>query len=235
MPFIARTAQVDFQPYRGVFSQKKGHCKSNPKLRVMRVLYVRSSTLGQNTERQSQIDGQFDLVITDQVSGMKSFFEREGGAKLKELSEEGLIDHITVEAVDRVGRSLRDVLNTLEFFKEMEIPVQFLKEGITTLDDDGNESPTASLLINTMGAIAQLSRSLMLQRQKEGILLRKKRGLYLGRKPGTCESDEKFLSKPKNREALRLLKGGMKPTHVAKVVGIAPNTITKIKRRAKLF
>lgn len=204
-------------------------------MRDMRVLYVRSSTLGQNTERQSQIDGDFDLVITDQVSGMKSFFEREGGAKLKQLVEEGLIDHITVEAVDRVGRSLRDVLNTLEFFKEKEVPVQFLKEGITTLDEEGNESPTATLLINTMGAIAQLSRSLMLQRQKEGILLRKKRGLYLGRQPGSTESDEKFLSKPKNKEALRLLEGGMRPTHVAKVVGIAPNTVTKIKKKAGLM
>lgn len=199
------------------------------------MLYVRCSSLSQKTSRQCEIEGDFDLVITDQVSGMKSFFQRDGGAKLKELVEEGLVDHITAEAVDRFGRSLKDVLATLEFFAEHKVPVTFLKEGITTLDEEGNESPTASLLISTMGAIAQLSRSLMLQRQKEGIMLRKKRGLYMGRKPGTKETDEKFLSKGKNKEALKLLQKGMRPTHVAKVVGIAPNTVTKIKKKAGLM
>ncbi|MEZ4937062.1 MAG: recombinase family protein [Crocinitomicaceae bacterium] len=206
-------------------------------MREIRVLYIRTSSVSQiqSPERQKQVEGEFDFVITDLVSGVKNFFEREGGKKIFDLIEQGAKMHITVESVDRVGRSLRDVLNTLEYFKIKNVPVHFLKEGITTLDEEGKESPTASLLINTMGAIAQLNRDLMLQRQKEGILLRISKGLYTGRQKGTKESTEKFLSKPKNKEALKLLQEGMKPTYVAKITGLAPNTITKIKKKAGLI
>jgi len=196
----------------------------------MKILYIRCSTIGQNVDRQKLPDEDFDIEIIDQVSGSLDFFEREGGAKIKELVDSGAVKMITVEAVDRVGRSLRDILNTLHYFNEKKVPVKFLKEGIVTLDEELNESPVASLLINTMGSIAQLTRELMLQRQAEGILIRKSLGLYTGRKPNTTESVDKFLSKRKNKEALNLLTKGMKPGHVAKVVGLCPNTITKIKK-----
>jgi len=53
---------------------------------------------------------------------------------------------------------------------------------------------------------------------------------YKGRKTGTKEDTLTFLSKPKNKKAVELLKKGYKGTEVAKIVGVHLNTISKIKR-----
>ncbi|MNV71925.1 Transposon Tn3 resolvase [compost metagenome] len=59
------------------------------------------------------------------------------------------------------------------------VQVKFIKEGLTFSGDD---SPIAQLLLSVMGAFAEFERSLIKERQREGIELAKKRGAYRGRK-----------------------------------------------------
>jgi DNA invertase Pin-like site-specific DNA recombinase len=64
----------------------------------------------------------------------------------------------------------------------------------------------------------------------EGITIAKLQKKYLGRKPGTKEDSLSFLSKPKNRKAIQLLKKGYKMTEVSSLAGISINTVTKVKK-----
>ncbi len=63
----------------------------------------------------------------------------------------------------------------------------------------------------------------------EGIRLRKEKGLYKGRQIGTTESNERFLSKPKNQEIIKLLHRGLKYSEIQKILGCSPNLILKVK------
>jgi len=68
------------------------------------------------------------------------------------------------------------------------------------------------------------------ERQLEGIAIAKANGVYKGRKKDTTEDPIHFLSKPKNKKALDLLNKGYKNLEVAKIVGLHPNTVTRIKK-----
>jgi DNA invertase Pin-like site-specific DNA recombinase len=85
------------------------------------------------------------------------------------------------------------------------------------------------MVISILGVVAEMERNQIRERQREGIHVAKLRGKYLGRKPDSKETTLDFLSKPKNKKALDYLKKGFKNTEVSKLVGIHPNTVTKIK------
>lgn len=70
----------------------------------------------------------------------------------------------------------------------------------------------------------------MKERQLEGIKKAKENGIYTGRKPGTKESKDTFLNKPKIKEVIKYLNMGWKPTHISEEVGVHINTITKVKK-----
>ncbi|MFM7639865.1 MAG: hypothetical protein ACKO67_09090 [Bacteroidota bacterium] len=75
-----------------------------------------------------------------------------------------------------------------------------------------------------------MERNQIRERQLQGIAIAKAKGSYKGRKTGKKEDILAFLSKPKNKKAVELLKKGFKGTEVAKIVGVHLNTISKIKR-----
>jgi DNA invertase Pin-like site-specific DNA recombinase len=66
-----------------------------------------------------------------------------------------------------------------------------------------------------------------------GIRNAQQKGIYIGRKPGTYESKEKFISKPKNKEAIELLRNGVKGCVVSEKLELNPNTVSKVKKIAK--
>jgi DNA invertase Pin-like site-specific DNA recombinase len=195
----------------------------------MKVQYLRVSSLTQNTARQ-KVNGQCDWSIEDKCSGSIPFFERPGGKEIEDLLEKDSISELHVWTIDRLGRNLRDILNTIYVFKEKKVPIVFVSQGLRTMNLEGKEEPMTTVFISLLGAISEMRRSQILEAQAQGIALRKARNGYFGRKPGTKEDTLKFLSKPKNKKALELLKKDYKCVEVAKVVGLHTNTITKIKR-----
>jgi DNA invertase Pin-like site-specific DNA recombinase len=137
--------------------------------------YVRVSSLDQNTCRQ--LEGlDLDRVFTDKVSGKD--INRPELDNLMQFTREG--DTVIVHSMDRLARNLDDLRKIVRTLTEKGIKVQFIKENLIFSGDD---SPLANLLLSVMGAFAEFERSLIRERQMEGIALAKQRGAYQGRKP----------------------------------------------------
>lgn len=196
----------------------------------MKVLYVRVSSLDQKTDRQRVNESDFDLVIEDKVSGATAFFEREGGKEIKSLIEKGVKFKLFIYSIDRAGRDLRDIINTIHFFNQNGIPCEFISQGIRTLDDEGKENAISKLMISILGTVAEMNRVQIRENQMSGIRVAKMKGVYKGRKTGSFEDTLKFLSKPKNKKALELLKMGVKAVDAARAAEVHINTVTKIKK-----
>jgi DNA invertase Pin-like site-specific DNA recombinase len=196
----------------------------------MKALYVRISTIDQKTDRQKVNEKDFDFVIEDNVSGVVPFFERQGGKEILKLVKKDLIKSISVYSIDRLGRNLLDIMNTIDFFSNKNIPIEFINQGLITLTQDGKENPISKLVISILASVAEMERAQIRERQLEGIKIAKLKGAYKGRKQGTKEDVLAFLSKEKNKKALELLKKGYKCIEVAKILELHVNTITKIKK-----
>ena len=197
----------------------------------MKILYVRVSTFEQNTDRQRTSDNEYNYVVEDRCSGAVSFFDRQGGKEIQKLISKKAITSLSVISIDRLGRNLIDILSTIKFFTEKRIPIHFLSQGLTTLDSEGNENTVCSLMIGILASVAQMERAQIRERQLEGIKIAKSKGnVFLGRKAGTNEDTLKFLSKPKNKQALDYMKKGYALNEISKIVGVHANTLTKVKR-----
>jgi DNA invertase Pin-like site-specific DNA recombinase len=199
-------------------------------MRKIKVLYVRVSTLDQKTDRQRVNEKDFDLVIEDKCSGAISFFEREGGKEIKKLVDKGLIETLSVWQIDRLGRDLRDIMNTIHYFNQTSISIHFVSQGLFTLDNEGKENPISKMIISILGIVGEMERNQIKERQMEGIRIAKLKGAYNGRKRGSKEDVLSFLSKDKNKKAVEYLKKGFKGVEVSKLTGLNINTITKIKK-----
>lgn len=200
------------------------------KIKNMKVLYARVSTIEQNTDRQRINEQEYKLVIEDKISGAVPFFERPGGIEIIKLIERKALSELYVWQIDRLGRDVRDILNTIHFFNQYNICIHFISQGLRTLQPNGEENPVSKMIISILGIVGEMERSQIKERQIEGIKIAKLKGVYLGRKKGTSENTLDFLSKTKNRKAIDYLKRGYKKTEVAKIVGLNVNTITKISR-----
>lgn len=196
----------------------------------MKALYTRVSSIEQKTDRQRVNENDFDIVVEDKCSGSIPFFEREGGKEILKLIEKGILSSLGVLQIDRLGRDLRDIINTIYFFNEKKIPIVFISQGLRTLDENNQENPISKMMISVLGIVGEMERTQIRERQREGIRIAKLKGTYLGRKEGSKEDVLQFLNKPKNKKALEYLKKGYKSIEVSKLTELNINTITKIKK-----
>ena len=194
----------------------------------LNILYVRISTLDQNTDRQLNKSKEYDLVIEDKCSGAIPFFEREGGKRIEKLISKNEVKILTVHQIDRLGRNLLDILNTIQYFNSKSICIHFIQQGLKTLNEDGSENSIAKLIISILGVVGETERNISKERQLEGILIAKAKGTYKGRAKGSSVSNLDFLNKPKVKKAIEYLNNGMKGVEVSKLTGLHPNTISKI-------
>jgi DNA invertase Pin-like site-specific DNA recombinase len=194
----------------------------------VKVLYTRVSTIDQNLGRQQVDASNYQIVIEDKISGSVPFFERPGGAKIKSLIEKGVDIELCVWQIDRLGRSIRDLINTIHYFTSKNICISFIAQGLKTIDLDGKENPITKMIISILGVVGEMERNAILERTQEGRELAKIQGKFLGRKKGTTESTIQFLEK--HKKPIDLLKKGYKGVEVAKICNISLNTITKIKK-----
>ncbi len=196
----------------------------------MKVLYCRVSTLDQKTDRQRVNEKDFKLVVEDKCSGAIPFFERPGGVEIKKLVDEGILTTLNVWTIDRLGRDLRNIMNTIYYFNQKKISIHFISQGLTTLDESGKENPISNLIISILGTVSQMERLQSKERQIEGIRIAKLKNVYLGRKVGSNETTLAFLSKESNKKALDYLKKGYKVVEVSKLTDLHINTVSKIKK-----
>ena len=196
----------------------------------MKALYCRVSTLDQKTDRQKVNEKDFELLVEDKCSGAIPFFERSGGLEIKKLVDNGILKALSVWQIDRLGRDLRDIINTIHYFNEKQVTINFISQGLTTLDQNGKENPISKMMISILGIVGEMERVQIKERQIEGIRIAKLKGSYTGRRKGSNEDVLTFLSKEKNKKAVEYLKKGFKVVEVAKLTDLHINTISKIKK-----
>jgi DNA invertase Pin-like site-specific DNA recombinase len=196
----------------------------------MKVLYTRVSSIDQNTDRQRINESDFKHIVEDKCSGAIPFFERQGGKAIKTLMDKGILTTLSVWSIDRLGRNLKDIINTIAFFTENQICIEFVSQGLKTLDNKGKENSISKMIISILATVSEMERNQIRERQQEGIYLAKLKGVYKGRKKGSSEDVLSFLNKEKNRKVLELLKKGYKGKEVSKILDVNPNTVTKIKK-----
>lgn len=143
-------------------------------MKGQRIGYVRVSSLDQNPERQLE-QVQVDRIFTDKASGKDT--QRPELDSLLTFVREG--DTVVVHSMDRLARNLDDLRSLVQQLAARGVRVEFVKECLTFT---GEDSPMANLMLSVMGAFAEFERTLIRERQKEGIALAKQRGVYRGRK-----------------------------------------------------
>lgn len=155
----------------------------------MRIGYQRVSTVDQNTDRQ--LEGvELDKTFTDKASGKDT--QRPALAAALDFAREG--DTLVVHSMDRLARNVEDLRRMVRELTAQGVAVQFIKEGLTFT---GEDSPMNNLLLTMLGAVAEFERSLILERQREGIALAKAAGKYEGRKPSLTDAQADELRQRK--------------------------------------
>ncbi|MGA3316666.1 MAG: recombinase family protein [Candidatus Korobacteraceae bacterium] len=179
-----------------------------------KVAYVRVSSVDQNTDRQLENIKSVspDKVFTDKCSGKDT--KRPQLEAMLSYIREG--DTLVVHSLDRLGRSLDDLRKVVTDLNGRGIAVEFLKEGLTFTGDD-SDSSMSKLMFNMLGSFAEFERSLIRERQREGIALAKKAGVYRGRKPSlTAEQAENLRER---------VAAGEKKAGLAREFGISRETL----------
>ena len=141
----------------------------------MKIGYVRVSTQEQNTIRQERMMESLgvDELYIDKASGKNAL--RPELQKMMEYVRKG--DTVVVESISRFARNTRDLLELVEQLTAKQVEFVSQKEAIDTT------TPTGKFMLTIFGAVAELEREYILQRQQEGIAIAKANGIYKGRKP----------------------------------------------------
>ena len=157
----------------------------------MKIGYIRISTTDQNTARQEVMMKELGVeqVFIDRMSGKNT--ERPELKRMMNFVREG--DVVIVESISRFARNTKDLLELVDQLTEKQVEFISKKEAIDTT------TPTGKFMLTVFGAVAELEREYILQRQKEGIAIAKQNGVYKGRKP---------IEHPKFREVVTVWKEG---------------------------
>ena len=173
----------------------------------MKIGYIRVSTTEQNTIRQEVLLKEFgvDELFIDKASGKST--DRPELKRLLTYVRQG--DTVIVESISRFARNTRDLLELIERLTGKHVEFISKKEAIDTT------TPTGKFMLTIFGAVAELEREYILQRQYEGIAIAKEQGKYKGRKPIVHPEFDKVVSKWRSGnmtavEAMRRL--DMKPS-----------------------
>lgn len=196
--------------------------------------YSRVSTVGQNVSRQIANFKCFpefntDNLYIDKVQGNIPFLERPEALKLFDTATDSDLKDVTivVDSIDRLGRNLVDILNTIERLTNNGINLKSLKEGFETLID-GKKNPIAMVVISVMGSIAEMERNRIKDRVSEGIKLAQAKGKFKGRKIGSTQSNSRLLER--HPIIVKKLNKGLTVREVSEIVGKSSTTVMKVKK-----
>lgn len=176
----------------------------------MKIGYVRCSTKGQNPERQEVLMERLGVekIYIDMLSGKDT--DRPQLQAMLDFMREG--DEIIVESFSRLARNAKDLLEITDQMTAKGVEFYSQKEKIDT------STPAGKAMLTILGAISQLEREYILERQAEGIAIKKERGEYKGRVPIKVD-EEKFESEYKQWKA-----GNITAKAAMEHLGLKPNT-----------
>lgn len=174
--------------------------------------YMRVSTSGQTTVQQSdQIAAAgvtVDRVFEDVASG-RAGADRPGWRDCLAWLRSG--DTVVVVAIDRLGRSVREVAQTMHDLDQLGISLRSLRESVDT------STPTGRAVVQIMATVAELELELGKERRAASRTARVERGL-----PATCPPK---LSKEQRDRLVRLYRSGEPVAEVAATFGVSRRTV----------
>lgn len=173
-----------------------------------RLGYARVSTADQDIAGQA--------MRLEQAGAIKLFTDVRSGRSMDRPGLEALLayarkgDMLTVVRLDRLGRSLAELLATVALLKERGIELVSLEERIDT------GSAAGELVFHVFGAIAHFERRLIAERTRDGIAAARAEGRKPGRRP---------LDPEKLQAAVTLIRSGLSPSKAAHQVGLGRSTL----------
>ncbi len=171
--------------------------------------YARVSTQDQNLElqREALIKAGCQKVFEDKVSGSRA--ERLGLATALEMLREG--DTLVVWKLDRLGRSVKQLIGLIGELSEQGVQFKSLTDSIDT------GTPSGRFFFHVMASLAEMERELIVERTRAGLEVARQLGRKGGRKPKMTAS--------KIESAKKLLASGVPPKDVAKNLGVSIPTL----------
>lgn len=159
---------------------------------IMKVAYVRVSTIDQNEERQIKAMENYNIE--------KWFIEKVSAKDTNRPKLQEMLDYVRendtiyIHDFSRLARSTVDLLEIVEYLQSKNVHLVSNKENIDT------STPTGKLMLTMIGAIAEFERQNLLDRQREGIAIAKSQGKYKGGKKKTIPHFDKHYARYMNRE-----------------------------------
>ncbi|WP_027587438.1 recombinase family protein [Acidipropionibacterium thoenii] len=169
--------------------------------------YVRVSTTDQNPARQLEAIGQVDRLFAEKISARTT--DRPQLQAMLAYVRSG--DLVRVKSPDRLARSTTDLLTLVNQLKDKDVQIQFIDQPALNTD-----SPQGQFMLTILGAVAQLERATIKERQAEGIALAKARGVY-NRTPK--------LSPDQINQARRRITDGVPKTTIARDLNVSRQTL----------
>lgn len=177
--------------------------------------YARVSTLEQNVSRQVKaLEVECDKIFVEKVSAAKTENRPQFQEMLRYLREG---DVLQVTSADRLARSTRDLLDIVQSLKDRGVQVEFLDNPALNTD-----TPQGEFMLTILAAVAQLERSIIRERQAEGIAIARAAGKY-DRAPK--------LSPEQAREVRRLDALGVPKTAIARKLKCSRHTVYAVLDR----
>jgi DNA invertase Pin-like site-specific DNA recombinase len=186
--------------------------KSKGRQKTMNIFYARVSTEEQNEARQIQLAKENGIderyIFIDKQSGKDT--NRKEYQRMMNFVREG--DCLIVESISRIARNTADLLNIVAELQKKGVEFVSKKENIDT------NTPQGKFMLTVFGAMAELEREQILQRQREGIAIAKAEGKYKG-KPKMAIDDSALVAECKKWRA-----GEQTATETMKKLNLKPNT-----------
>lgn len=188
---------------------------------TQRVAYVRVSTVGQNLGRQLETVGECDRIFQETDSGARA--DRPQLHECIAYVRSG--DTLIVPSIDRLARSLKDLLDVLDTLEDKGVTVEFSAENLVIRPD--RSDLTSRLMLHIIGAVAESERQMIRERQAEGIALAKST-------PGKYRGRARKLSANELRDARTQALNGVPKAQIAREHGISRQTLYRYLEQPEL-
>ena len=212
------------------------------------IIFSRCSSSGaisiekrQDTTRQ--VEDLKAFAEANHIKVIKTYEEHISGGKANKerpLLQEALtfcldkhIDIILISELSRLGRKCDEILESIKFLKDHHINCYFLKEQLSIFSPDGKENPYLTIMCAVLGTAAELERETIYYRLKSGRDKYIRDGGKLGKPKGAgIKTKDQMASEYKS--VIKNLKAGQSVRNTAKITGVSPSTVQRVKKEFNL-
>lgn len=206
-----------FADFGGLLMLAEKCLKIVPKGVALLLGYVRVSSVDQNLDRQ--LEGLvIERLYQDRTSGKNR--QRPGLEECLRNVRSG--DELIVHSIDRLARNQYDLQQILKELGGKGVTVRFLKEGLE-FPPDGKANPMQVLQLQLLGAFAEFERSIIRERQREGIEIARRKGKKFGR--------GKAITPAKEAEIRALREQGLSTRAIGEKVGCSHASVQRTLRK----